>query len=87
MISVIAYIVIISIEPFYRQDLFDESLTIIPDIQGIDTSQAQIDFWKTYSDLGLGLSVGGVPVYYLLQAKEKPRTAYYVILIIPFVLF
>ena len=58
-------VVIVGTEVFYRQPLFDKSLTFIPTLQS-GATDGTISFWHTYSDVGLALAPAlsiGIPYF------------------------
>ena len=76
LVAVIAsLILLVATEPFYREFLFNASITMIVDIQSTATPWS-IGFFKTVSDLGTnGIIASVILGSYLLMERE--RSFYY----------
>lgn len=78
--SLASLVLIIVMEPWYRQGLFNSSIDTIVKIQS-DASETAIVIWKGYSNLAIVVVMVAPIVASLLRFHERCRAFYYVVML------
>ena len=74
--SLVALLLIIAIEPLYREPWYEWSLDWIVDVQDGATEGAK-SFWNVYTEVGLYGSIAGPIAYVLAFNRDRERPVYY----------